>query len=329
MAVRVGVPRALFYYYYFPLWHAFLSALGAEVEASPPTNKAILDQGVKGAVDEACLPVKVYYGHVLALKGKVDLLFVPRLVSIEPKAYICPKFMGLPDMLRASFKDLPRLIDINVNLRQGSEKVREAVLEVGRLFTRNRRQVLTAWEKAREVYRRYVALLQEGLRPAAAIERLCGVPAGRRRPENPVGPGRWRIGLVGHGYNLYDEYISMDLIGKLGRLGAEVITPDQVPPAVIEAEAAKLPKRIFWTLGKRLVGSTLYFLRREDIHGIIHVASFGCGPDSLIGDLVERFSHRTRKMPFLYLTLDEQTGEAGLQTRLEAFTDMLAWRGAR
>ncbi|MDH7573579.1 MAG: acyl-CoA dehydratase activase-related protein [Clostridia bacterium] len=327
--MRIGIPRALFYYYYFPLWHAFFTALGAKVEVSPPTNKAILDQGVRGAVDEACLPIKVYYGHVLALRNKADLLFVPRLVSVEPKAYICPKFMGLPDMLRAGLRDLPRFIDTNVNLRQGTEKVLEVALEMGRLLTRNKRQILAAWEKAQAVYQHYVALLESGLRPGPAIERLTGVPEGRRRRGEGEGPGRWKVGLVGHGYNLYDEYISMDLIGRLGRLGVEVVTPDQIPGAVIETEAARLPKRLFWTLGKRLVGSTLHFLQRPDIDGIIHVSSFGCGPDSLVGDLVERFSQRTRKLPFLYLTLDEQTGEAGLQTRVEAFTDMLAWRAAQ
>jgi predicted nucleotide-binding protein (sugar kinase/HSP70/actin superfamily) len=237
--------------------------------------------------------------------------------------------MGLPDMLRAGMRDLPRFIDTNVNLRQGTEKVVEVALEVGRVFTRNKRQIVLAWEKAREIYRRYRNLLEAGLRPGRAIEELCGVPEGRRRRQEGEGPRRWKIGLVGHGYNLYDEYISMDLIGRLARLGAEVVTPDQIPQEIIEAEASRLPKRLFWTLGKRLVGSTLHFLQRPDIHGIIHVSSFGCGPDSLVGDLVERFSQRTRKMPFLYLTLDEQTGEAGLQTRVEAFMDMLAWRGAQ
>jgi predicted nucleotide-binding protein (sugar kinase/HSP70/actin superfamily) len=325
---KIGVPHALFYYYHFPLWHAFFTALGAEVEVSPPTNKVILNQGVREAVDEACLPIKVYYGHVLALKNQVDFLFVPRLISVEPKAYICPKFMGLPDMLRATFRDLPRIIDTNINLRQGVEKMAEAFLEIGGFLTRNKRQVASAWEKAREVYRRYVEMLEQGLRPDRAIAQLCGVPEGRRTAQGTEEPGRWRIGLVGHGYNLYDDYINLGLLGRLSRLGVEVITPDQLPLEVIETEAARLPKRLFWTLGKRIVGSVLHFLGREDIDGIIHVSSFGCGPDSLVGDLVERFSHRSRRMPFLYLTLDEQTGEAGLQTRIEAFIDMLAWRGA-
>ena len=41
---------------------------------------------------------------------------MPRLVSIEARSYICPKFMGLPDMLRAQIPDLPPLIDICIDL---------------------------------------------------------------------------------------------------------------------------------------------------------------------------------------------------------------------
>lgn len=105
--VKVGIPRGLFYYYFFPLWCDFFHNLGAEVVLSQPTNKKILNRGVSLAVDEACLPVKLFYGHVVDLADKVDYLFLPRLVSTAQKEYICPKFMGLPDMIKAADIKLP------------------------------------------------------------------------------------------------------------------------------------------------------------------------------------------------------------------------------
>lgn len=325
MKLRVGIPRALFYYYYFPWWKAFLEALGVEVVVSPETNKAVLNAGVKLAVDEACLPVKVFYGHVLALIGRVDVLFLPRLVSVEHKAYICPKLMGLPDMLRASIKDLPRIIDTTVDLSKKPEKLPDIVLEVGRFFTGKKKEIMAAWQRAKEAQSYAEGLVRQGHMVDNVWNHLSG-----EAEELAVDAGakKFKVALVGHAYNLYDRYISMNIIDRLSRLGARVITPDFLPDEVINTEAAKLPKRMFWTLGKRIIGSTLHFLQRDDINGLIHVASFGCGPDSLVGDLVERYSHRSRKMPFLYITIDEQTGEAGIQTRVEAFTDMLAWKGA-
>ena len=42
---------------------------------------------------------------------------------------------------------------------------------------------------------------------------------------------------------------------------------------------------------------------------------------SLIEEVV-----RKAGIPFMTLTVDEHTGEAGMLTRLEAFVDMIRWR---
>ncbi|MEG3070548.1 MAG: hypothetical protein RQM92_06655 [Candidatus Syntrophopropionicum ammoniitolerans] len=47
----------------------------------------------------------------------------------------------------------------------------------------------------------------------------------------------------------------------------------------------------------------------------------------MTGGIIERYAHSSG-IPFLSLTLDEHTGEAGIMTRLEAFLDMVQWRKA-
>src|SRR3990170_3376157 len=83
MTRRIGVPRALLYHKYSSLWEAFLSRLGAEVVVSALTNKGILNTGVQAAEAELCLPVRLFHGHAIDLKGKVDAIFVPRVISVE------------------------------------------------------------------------------------------------------------------------------------------------------------------------------------------------------------------------------------------------------
>lgn len=333
MPLKVGIPRALLAYYYYPLWKTFLENLGAEVVLSSPTNKRILDQGTKSAVDEACLPVKVFYGHVLALREQVDFLFVPRLVSVEAKRYICPKVMGLPDMLRANIPFLPPLIDTTVDISKKPKLLWRAVTEVGKFFTRSSQKIKMAWQQACTYYHCYLTLMQKYLLlppEAESLLREASEAKGeakisfRHAREEENHP--FQIALIGHNYDLYDRYVSMDLVQKLRRQGVKIRTADQIPPEVIDAEAAKLPKRLFWTLGKQEIGAILYFLTQPEIDGVIHLASFGCGPDSLVGNLIERFVRREGRIPFLYLTVDEHTGEAGILTRLEAFLDMLSWR---
>ena len=80
---KVGIPRALFYYQYYPLWKTFFEELGAEIVLSDRTTKSIMDEGSKTCVDEACLPIKIFHGHVMNIKDKVDYLFIPRFTSVS------------------------------------------------------------------------------------------------------------------------------------------------------------------------------------------------------------------------------------------------------
>ena len=98
--LKVGLPRALLYYQYYPYWSVFFETLGTKVVPSPVTNEDILMSGVQNAVDDCCLPVKCYFGHVLSLQDQVDVLFVPRVVCDRIGGLQCPKILGLPDMVQ-------------------------------------------------------------------------------------------------------------------------------------------------------------------------------------------------------------------------------------
>lgn len=62
--IKIGFPRGLLYYDYFPFWNEYLNNIDLELVVSPKTNKDILNAGITSCVDEACLPVKIYHGHV-------------------------------------------------------------------------------------------------------------------------------------------------------------------------------------------------------------------------------------------------------------------------
>jgi predicted nucleotide-binding protein (sugar kinase/HSP70/actin superfamily) len=320
--LKVGIPRALLYYYYYPMWRVFFQELGAEVVVSQPSNKGLLTAGLKNAVDEVCLPVKLAYGHVLDLAEKADLIFVPRLVSIKKREYICPKFLGFPDMIRR-IKRVPRLIDTNINLYKGRMEIYRAVHEVGKLFSCSSYRIWRAFLCSVKVHNQYQRLLQLGLMPAEAMaileDRVENLPIPEQ--EDPL-----KVALIGHPYNIYDPYVNMNIIKRLKELGASITTAEFLPDNAVKYSASRcLSKQLFWTLGQRMVGAAFNYMERPDVAGIVHIAAFGCGPDSMTGELIER-SARLNGVPFLNITLDEHTGEAGLLTRLEAFMDMLRWR---
>ena len=70
--MRIGIPKGLLYSKYHPFFENFFFGLGADIINSENTNKRILNLGVKHCVDEACLPVKIYHGHVASIKDQCD-----------------------------------------------------------------------------------------------------------------------------------------------------------------------------------------------------------------------------------------------------------------
>ncbi|MDD2497500.1 MAG: acyl-CoA dehydratase activase-related protein [Desulfitobacteriaceae bacterium] len=303
----VGIPQAMLYYYYHYLWKSFFERLGLEVKFSGETNKHILNAGISSAVDEACLPVKVFYGHVQELAEKVDFLFLPRVVSTEKKEYMCPKLLGLPDMIKASLAPQTVLIDVNINMRNKNSTMKNALGEVAEIIGVSHKKALAAWRWAEKKQEEYQSNLVLG-----------NLPFGHENKNSA-----YQIALLGHGYNIFDNYINMNLIEKLQLMGADIKTKEMVSHELIEKHASSLPKKMFWTFGKQLLGSGLYYLNNPEIKGIIFLASFGCGPDSLVGELLERWAKRGGQKPFMIITIDEHTGEAGLVTRIEAFMDMI------
>ncbi|MPM84512.1 hypothetical protein SDC9_131585 [bioreactor metagenome] len=128
------------------------------------------------------------------------------------------------------------------------------------------------------------------------------------------------IGLLGYVYNIYDSYISMDIIKRLRNMGVNVVTFEMFDEKEIENRGKG--KGVFWSFARKLYNAGNRMLEDEKIDGIIHLTAFACGPDSVIGKLLEGDCAKGRK-PFMTIRVDEHTGEGHVQTRIEAFVDML------
>jgi len=320
----VGIPQALLYYSYYPAWKVFLEELGAKVLTSPKTSGNLLEESIKSAVDEACLPIKLFYGHVLALKDQVDYLFIPRMVSIEKKAYICPKFLGLPDMIKHGIEDLPPIIDTVIDLRKSSLQLWTAAYEIGKTLGAQPGKIFLAYRKALKKLQSYESWLEKGYSPEEALEIL----EKGTFPEK-IEEAELTILLLGHPYNIYDPYLSMNMLEKLKKMRVKVLTAEMIEQKVLEGYWRKKAKNIFWSFGRKSWGAADYCLEEQRADGIIYLAAFGCGPDSFLGELIERRVRKKEELPFMLLNLDEHGGEAGIITRLEAFVEMIKWRAAQ
>ncbi|MFH1287856.1 MAG: acyl-CoA dehydratase activase-related protein [bacterium] len=301
------MPKALLYYNYHTVYETFFNEIGAEIVLSDPTH-LVLKKGARLVPDEVCLPIKNYFGHIIDLKEKnVDFIFLPRFMSVEKGATFCPKIIGLPDLVKNIIPGLPPLIELNINL---SKKLMlyNNIIKIGRTFNAGIFKSLNAWRAALKKY--WIPAF------AGMTEKFTGVTR-----------NQLNIAVVGHPYNIYDSNLNLNLIDKLKERGAAIWTPDMVPRETILKEADELPKKIFWTLSRDIVGASKYFIKEQNIHGIINIASFSCGPDSIMGELISYLVREYNKKPYLLLVLDEHAGSAGLETRLEAFIEMIKMNG--
>lgn len=312
--VTIGIPRALSYYKYFPLWKDFFLNLGAEVIVSPPTNKKMLDLGARYVVDEVCLPLKVYFGHVNYLKDKVDLIFTPRVVSVEKGEYTCPKFMGIPDMLK-NIDNLPQIIGPTIDFTKKDRTILKTVFEIGRLFSKNNYASSLAWFKANKSL---IRLNQEWLSQ--------DFPQEMQVPRVKIDKSDLALYVIGHDYILYDSFLSMGLLEKLAKLNISVFTSDMLSESLINHEVREYPKKIFWEFAKNSLGASYYYNRQPFISGFVNISSFGCGPDSMSNSMIMHYLKKCNNKPLLNLVIDEHSGEAGLNTRIEAFNDLLRRR---
>lgn len=293
----VGIPKGLLYYKYYPFLTTFFSELGAEVITSENTNKKILDLGVKFCVDEACLPIKIFHGHAASLRYKCDLMVIPRVMQLQKNEYICPKFCGLPEMVLNSIDNMPPAITEPIYAISKNSLYKWAK-SAGRKVTVNSFKIKHAFIKAYETQERHATGIKDS-----------GYDM--------------KVALVGHPYNIYDNFVNMDLVSKLDKLGVSVETMEFTQDFLINLEINNLYKRPFWTFCRENYGFAVNAAKEKKVNGIIYVSSFNCGTDSIIIELIK---DKIGGFPFLTLKVDEHTGEAGIDTRIEAFTDMLERR---
>ncbi|MFC1897637.1 acyl-CoA dehydratase activase-related protein [Chloroflexota bacterium] len=325
--IRIGIPRALLYYQYYPMWKTFFEKLGAEVVVSPPTTQAMLSGGSSRVVAETCLPTKVFLGHVLYLVKKCDYIFIPAIRSIKRKAYNCSKLLGLPDMTKAVIPESPPILDIDIDINKGKHVLYQAIYKLGRRFTWNPSRIRQASIAAWQAYLDYQKLMySHSLTPPQAIERILGTPEVEPKTHsNHQIPPQTTIAIIGHPYLLYDEHINHRLIHRLKQVQNKVLTPEMLTTEEIETASARVVGKAQWTCEEEVVGAGEHYLA-SGADGIIGIMNFGCGPDSLLMDILQRQASRLKTTPFMSLTLEEHTAEAGMVTRLEAFLDMIGRR---
>lgn len=295
---KVGIPRGIFYYYYKDIWTNFFDALDIPYIISPKTNKKIMKLGVKHANDEMCLSMKVYMGHLFYLKDKCDYLLVPRIDNFKCNNQTCTNFLALYDIV-SNAVDKP-ILNYNIDL-ENNKNLKKGLYEIGFKLGKSKKEIKNAYKYAIKEYK---------------DRRKAGIKKNIKNLESE----KIKILIVSHPYNTYDEMIGADIIKYLESNDIKLIYSDKFNSKEVNKLSLKYSKDIYFKYNKDNIGALKY--SEDKIDGVIFLSSFPCGPDSIANELVMRKIN----LPYLNLIVDDSSGFAGMETRLESFIDMLGER---
>lgn len=297
--IKIGIPRALLYHKYKDFWINFFEKIGCEIIISPETNKEILDKGTRLAVDESCLSMKIFLGHVDYLRDKADYIFLPHIVSLERGEKICVKLTAIYDIVLNTFDDV-KAVEYTVDMDFFKTELL-GYLKLGLKFNKNPYKSLKAYFFAKKEHEKY-------------FEQLEKIQEGKIKNKNPERP---LILIVSHPYTTYDALLGKPITNFLKSQNVDLIYSDIADHKSARELSKKISNDLYWTYNKELLGSIELY--KEHLDGIIFLMTFPCGPDSLVINLCQN----KLKIPMTVLVLDELQGEAGLKTRLESFVDII------
>lgn len=320
---QIGIPRAISYYNNYPFYYGFFSALGFQIVLSDKTTTKLINNGSQHVVSDTCLPIKVFVGHVLNLLEKgCDTIFIPSIQSTAYKVNNCTKIRGLPEIIRnvvnKPFKMIEPTLDKTNNLGF-KDFCAETANQLG-IFNEN--LINNAIKSGWKYYNNFQQMTLAGVSFDDALQACLNNQTISYR-EDIVRP--LSVVIMAHGYNLFDDRISMKLMQKLDAMGVKSYTGLNVQKQDAINSIQKLGEIQYWANELDLTGTAAYYMLNNKVDGIIALSAFGCGPDSLMVDEIQ-YHAKEKNIPMINLNIDEHTGEAGFVTRVEAFVDMLIRR---
>lgn len=299
MKKTIGIPKALLYYKYGNLWTVFFEELNLDIIISPNTTNNILDNGDKLSLDEACMAMKVYLGHINYLIGKCDYILVPRIKCLKKHEKLCTNFSCLYDLVNNIFDT--KILNYNIDVENGEDEVYAFISigkELGFSYLKSYHAYLIAKEKNEMLKSRKISKQKTILATSNNLKIL----------------------IAGHPYILYDDMLGKRITKILEDNNIDLLYSDNYDNKYLDNYSKKISKSNYFTYNKEIMASISYY---EDlVDGIILITAFPCGPDSLCNEMIKRYV----SIPLIEITIDNSDASAGIETRLESFIDILKER---
>ena len=339
---------------------AILEEMGADIILPPPNNKQALSLGTRYSPEAMCIPYKMNLGnYIQALElGANTLLMFQAPGSCRLGTYIATAEMRLRELgydfemiIFNLYKGGIREIAEKFSRATGNKNIVKAITGIKyclakfdaldkiekELFYIRPREINSG--NAKKIYIRGRELIYSAKSDREIKQAVNQTMLEYKQINIDKRKEILKIFLTGEFFVLLDTFINMDIEKELGTLGVEVdrqimlsdwTNQTLIPKWLRKKEthkergirtAKKYLTRIVGGECIETIGDTVY-AAENNVDGIIHISPFGCIPEIVSQNILPHIS-RKEEIPVISLLMDEHTGKAGMQTRLEAFVDLM------
>jgi predicted CoA-substrate-specific enzyme activase len=306
----IGIPKSFHVNSLYPLYYNFFTHLGFKVILSDVVDS----EGIKMTSSSFCFPAEISHGLYLhLLKQNPDVIFLPVITELHVEKSIhrrdrstekhatCIISQGEAYYLKSVFRECqPKIISPVLNFSKGWEKAEEAFCEVARELGCSTDEASVSYrfavdkqkecfQRRREIGDRVLSYLQED-------------------------SSRIAIVLFGRSYNAFSDHANLGIPEKIASRGHHVLPFD-----CIRYEDEDCLENITWATGQEIIKAANFVKKHPQLFGV-YITNFSCGPDSF---LVGYFRDIMQTKPSLTLELDSHSADAGINTRIEAFLDII------
>jgi predicted CoA-substrate-specific enzyme activase len=310
---RVFINRSFLVNTYYPLYSTFFTELGYKIILPDTPSQEGIDR--RGAA--FCYPAELAHGFFYSLfeaSDQPDFIFLPHFKTVpcsseDESSQLCPFVQGETFFLQTTFRDQlkklkatgTQILSPLLDLRKGLAAGMDPFVETAAMMGESKKTAVNAFRKAIDIQTAcFKEMTETGKKVMADLE---------------SDPDRKAMVIFARSYNGYVEEANMGIPHKLVSRGVQVIPIDFLS---IEGERAK--KHMYWGMGQLILKAARVVKKHPQLFGT-YITNFSCGPDSF---LVGYFRSIMGKKPSLTLELDSHSADAGIETRIEAYLDIVA-----
>ena len=307
---RIGINRSFLVNTYYPLYSNFFTELGFE----PVVPESYTQEGIDQRNAAFCYPGELAHGYfhsLLEMKNPPEYIFLPHFKAVpaldgNTSSQVCPFIQGETFFLKATFREKlgqlkgTKVLTPLLNLTKGLESAKKPLVEAAIQMGVSRKEAGKAFSKA----------LKQQLKCMAEMREI----GKKALKELEADPDKIAVVIFGRPYNGFVEEAHMGIPHKFASRGIMVMPLDFLP-----LNNEKTKRHMYWGMGQHIMKAARFIKQHPQLFGTF-ITNFSCGPDSFI---IGYFRDIMGREPSLTLELDNYTADAGLETRIEAFLDIV------